>query len=161
MEDAIPLVFRFCAYVMFGFAMEVTFAVHGIEVLMGARIERRVPKRYLEGFVSLWMAPLHGFGLLFAIEPLHALIVDWAWPLRFLVWAAAFTVAEIGWGFICDKLLGFFPWDYYPRSPYRIGRRGYSLWTLVPFWGFAGMVVEVYSDLLIALSPHVVTFFLG
>jgi len=38
-------------------------------------------------------------------------------------------------------------------------KRGYTLWTLVPMWGFAGMMLEVYSGLLLHLSPHVAGYF--
>jgi hypothetical protein len=161
MDTAIQLGFRFLAYVLFGFFMEVVFAVTGIERMVGAPIPRRVPKRYLEGWVSLYMAPLHGLGVLFAIEPMHDLIRTWVLPARFLVWAVVFTVAEWGYGWLQDKLLGFYTWDYYALSRWRMGQRGYSLWTLVPCWGLAGLMIEVYSDLMRHLSPHVVGFFLG
>ncbi len=161
MEQAVQLAFRFVGYVMFGFSMEVVFAVTGIERLLGFRLERRVPRKYLEGWVSLWMAPLHGLGVLLAIEPMHDLVRGWPLPARYLVWCLVFTGAEIAYGWLCDKLLGFHTWDYYARSRYRIFERGYSLWTLVPAWGVAGLIIELYSDLLRHLSPHVSSFFLG
>jgi len=161
MDPVLQVAFRILAYVLFGFALEVTFAAHGIEVVMAARIPRRVPRKYLEGFVSLYMAPLHGLGLLLFVEPVHDLIRAWPWPSRFAIWAAGFTLAELGWGWIQHHLLGFFTWDYYGLSRFRIGRQGYSLWTLVPLWGLTGMIVEVYTDLVRFLAPHAAAFFLG
>jgi hypothetical protein len=160
-DQAIEAGFRILAYVMFGFSMEVVFAVTGIERMVGATIDRRVPRKYLEGLVSLYMAPLHGLGVFLAIEPLCDLIGGWAWPLRYLIWCAVFTIAEIGYGWLQDKILGFHTWDYYAKSRWRIHPRGYSLWTLVPAWGVAGLVIEVYSGLMRHLSPHVAAYFLG
>jgi hypothetical protein len=161
MDTAIQLTFRFLAYVLFGLTLEVVFAVLSLERMVGAPIPRRVPKRYLEGWVSLYMIPLHGLGVLFGIEALHDLIRAWRWPARYLVWCVAFTGAEWVYGWLQDKLLGFYTWDYYALSRWRMGARGYSLWTLVPCWGLAGLVIEVYSDLMRYLSPHVSAYFLG
>ena len=159
METYIPYLFRFLMYTLFGLTMEAIYAAHSVDLTLFGPLKRRVPKKYLEGFVSLYMIPLHGLGLLFGFEAVHALIADWFIVYRFIVWAIFITVAEIGWGFFLDKLLGFYPWDYYADSRFKIGKRGYSLWTLVPMWGFAGLMIEVYSDLMIYLSPHVVTYF--
>jgi len=71
----------------------------------------------------------------------------------------AFSFSEVAWGWILDKSIGFYPWDYYAQSKYKVFKRGYTLWTLVPQWGLAGLFLEVYSDLLRYLSPHVVAFF--
>jgi hypothetical protein len=160
-DQALQLCFRFVAYVMFGFSMEIVFAVTGIERMVGAKIERRVPKKYLEGWVSLWMAPLHGFAVLFGFELMHGWIAGWHWSLRYLVWCLIFTGMEIAYGWLQDKVLGFHTWDYYAKSRWRIHPRGYSLWTLVPAWGLAGLLLEVYSGLMRHLSPHVAAYFLG
>jgi hypothetical protein len=160
-DAAIPCLFRFLAYTAFGLTLETVFAVDGIERLVGAPIRRRVPKKYLEGFVSLYMIPLHGFAVLFLFEPLHDALRGWAWPLRYGVYCVGLTVAEAAWGFLLDKVLGFYPWDYYADSRFRVFRRGYTMWTLLPMWGLAGLALEVYSDLMIALSPAVVAHFTG
>ena len=68
METAIEWTFRFVIYAMTGMALETIFAVDGIERVAATKIERRVPKKYLEGFVSLYMIPLHGLGMLFLFE---------------------------------------------------------------------------------------------
>ncbi|MBN1945137.1 MAG: hypothetical protein JW797_05640 [Bradymonadales bacterium] len=159
MDVVIAYSFRFVLYTLFGLSLEVIFSVTGIERALGYRLQRRVPRKYLEGFVSLYMIPLHGLGLLFGFEPFHALIRDWFVGFRFLAWAVIISLFEVAWGFLCDKVLGFYSWDYYAQSRYRVFRRGYTLWTLVPLWGLAGLLLEVYSDLLIHLSPHVVSFF--
>lgn len=160
-ETFVAGTFRFLLYVLMGFFLEVVGAVDGIERLMGCSIRRRVPKKYLEGFVSLYMAPLHGFGMLCAFEPVHDLIRSWFIGVRFIAWAVLFAACEAVWGFILDKVLGFYTWDYYEQSRYRVFRRGYTLWTLLPVWGLVGLWLEIYSDLLRYLSPYTVAFFLG
>jgi hypothetical protein len=159
MDTAIPLLFRFTAYMCFGLVMETLCAIDGIERLVGRPIPRRVPKKYLEGFVSAYMIPLHGLGVLFLMEPMIDMVAPVSWPFRVAVYAAGLTVCEMAWGWILDKTLGFFPWDYYSLSKWKIGKRGYSLWTLVPMWGFAGMVLEQYCGLIRYLSPFVSTYF--
>jgi len=160
-EDVIPYLFRFVAYTFFGLTLEMTFATGGIEVALGCAVPRRVPRKYLEGFVSLYMIPLHGVGVLFGFEPIRAAVLGWPWPARFAVYAAGITLAEAAWGFVLDKTIGFYPWDYYASSRFRVFRRGYTLWTLVPLWGLAGLVLEWYCGLMIHLSPQVVGYVLG
>jgi hypothetical protein len=160
-DGAIPYVFRFLMYIAFGLTMETLFAADGIERLVGSPIRRRVPRKYLEGFVSLYMIPLHGLGILFGFEPMHDLLRGLAWPIRYAAYCVVITFAEVAWGFILDKVLGFYPWDYYADSRFRMFRRGYTMWTLVPMWGIIGLLLEVYSDLMISLSPSVVVFFRG
>lgn len=161
METALGLGFRFVAYVLFGLTMETLFAIDGIERALGCPVHRRVPKKYLEGFVSAYMIPLHGLGLLFGFEPMAALVSSWPWPLRFGVYAAGISAAEAAWGFVLDRTLGFYTWDYYADSRFRVFKRGYTLWTLVPLWGMTGLVLEGYSGLLIHLTPQAVAYFLG
>ena len=152
--------FRFVMYVFFGLTLETVFAVDGIERALGCSVPRRAPKKYLEGFVSLYMIPLHGLGVLFLVEPTHDLIRAWPWALRLLFWAVMISLSESAWGWILDKVLGFYTWDYYALSRYKVFKRGYTLWTLVPLWGIAGMVLEAYSDLMLYLTPHVVDYML-
>ena len=159
MADAVMLLFRFLAYTAFGLVMETIFAADGIERACGCTIPRRVPRRYLEGFVSLYMIPLHGLGILFLLEPLFDFVAPWSWPFRYGVYAVGITAAEVAWGFLLDKVLGFYPWDYYALSPWRVCRRGYSLWTLVPLWGVAGLVLEQYTGLVRHLAPLVAAFY--
>lgn len=159
METAIAYIFRFMLYALLGLTLEMVFSVIGIERSLGYRLKRRVPRKYLEGFVSLYMIPLHGAGVLFLFEPVRAAISGWFIGLRFLAYAFLISFMEVAWGWFLVKVVGFYPWDYYAESKYRVFKRGYTLWTLVPQWGIAGLLLEVYSDLLIELSPHVVTFF--
>ncbi len=63
MDTFIEYTFRFCMYTLAGLTLETLFAVDGIDRALGFRLERRVPKKYLEGFVSVYMIPLHGLGL--------------------------------------------------------------------------------------------------
>ena len=159
MQTVVPLIFRFVMYTFFGLTLETVFAVLGIDRALGFKLKRRVPQKYLEGFVSLTMIPLHGLGLLFLFEPVHAFIRNWFWGFRYLTWAILISLSEVFWGWFCDKTLGFYSWDYYADSRYKVFKRGYTLWTLVPQWGLAGLVLEGYSDLMIYLSKDAVIFF--
>jgi hypothetical protein len=162
-HHSVELLFRFAAYVMFGLTLETLFSIHGIEVCLGMKtpLHRRMPKRYLEGFVSAYMIPLHGLGMLFLFEPACQALAPLHWTLRFVVWALAITGAEVAWGWILRRTVGFYPWDYYKESRFRIFREGYTLWTLVPLWGTAGLVMEWYSGLVRHLSPSVAAYVLG
>jgi hypothetical protein len=159
MDDVIGYLFRFLMYAMFGLSMETVFSIYPIELVLGTKVRRRVPFKYLEGFVSAYMIPLHGLGLLIFFEPGSAAISSFHPVVRFAIYAIGITLMEVLWGWLCDRTLGFYSWDYYATSRYRIFKRGYSLWTLVPCWGAAGMLLEVYTDLMIILTPHVVSFF--
>ena len=64
---------------------------------------------------------------------------------------SGFTEALMG--FLMDKVLGFYPWDYYADSRFKIFRRGYSLWTLIPLWGMYGLLLEVFVRVLTAYPP--------
>ena len=161
MELVVGYLFRFTLYVMFGLCMEVLFAAHGIEVVLGYRLKRRVPRKYLEGFVSLTMIPLHGLGILFLFEPGLAVIGELHIGFRFVIYAGGFTLMEAAYGWLCHKVLGFYSWDYYKESRFRIFKGGYTLWTLVPLWGIAGILLESYSQLVQHLSPYAVAFLLG
>lgn len=161
MDLYIELAFRAVSYTVLGLTAEVIGAVLPIEWALGFKIKRRVPLKYLEGFVSLYMIPLHGLGVLFLYEPVRFAVADWHFVFRYLIYAGLITSMEIAWGFAQHRVLGFFTWDYYGQSKYRIGKYGYSLWTLVFYWGLAGMVLEPVSGLLRHLSPYVSAYFLG
>jgi hypothetical protein len=135
-------------YILFGCTMEVVFSVIGIERLVGKKINRRVSKNYLEGFISLYMFPVYAIGLPFFFEPIFNLIKDWNIFSRYLFWSVSITTVEAFLGFISHKLLKFYPWDYYKLSNYKIFKEGYTLWNLIPFWGMAGLAIEFYSSYL-------------
>lgn len=147
------LLFRFFMYACLGLTTEIVFSVVGLDFALGTKVSRRIPRKYLEGFVSLYMIPIHGIGILFIFEPLYFAIAGWHWMLRFLVWAASFVFAEAAFGFIMDKTLGFYPWDYYADSKYKIFKRGYSLWTFFPLWGLYGLTLEIFVRLFVGISP--------
>jgi len=159
MHTAIPLIFRFVGYVLFGLVLETIFAMGGIDRALGCQVPRRVPKKYLEGFVSAYMIPLHGLGVLFCLEPMQVFVGPWPWPLRYGFYCVTISASEVAWGWLLDKTLGFYPWDYYALSRWKIFSRGYSLWTLVPLWGLIGLLLERYSRLLRYLSPTVAAFY--
>ena len=148
------LVFRFLMYVFIGLSLEVIFSVTGLDLAMGKKVERRKPKKYLEGFVSLFMIPVHGFGVLFLYENMYFAVRDFHLIFRYLLWAVSFAAAEAAAGFIYDKLTGFYPWDYYETSGYKIFRRGYTLWTLMPLWGLYGLALEVFVRIFVYISPQ-------
>jgi hypothetical protein len=66
--------FRFIVYSALGLSCEIISSVFLIEFALGAKVHRRVPGKYLEGFVSLYMIPIHDFGVLFAFEPMVFLL---------------------------------------------------------------------------------------
>lgn len=138
-----PLI-RFVLYCTLGLSCEIISSVVIIEFAMGIKIKRRVPNKYLEGFVSLYMIPIHGLGVLFAFEPLYFYLAALHWALRYAVWGLLFVFTESLIGFLMDKILGFYPWDYYANSKFKIFKRGYSLWTLLPLWGAYGLLLEIF-----------------
>lgn len=157
----IEYIFRFVMYVTFGFTLEIVFSVLGIERALGITLRRRVPKKYLEGFVSLYMIPVHGIGMLFGFEAVVRSMGDLPILVRYLVYCLLISGVEVLSGFIYDKLTGFYSWDYYAESKYRVFKRGYTLWTLVPQWGIAGLILEVYSGLLVHVSPAAVSYLMS
>ena len=159
----VELVFRFVFYVFAGLTLEMLFSTHGIELCLALKkpLHRRVPFKYFEGFVSVYMIPLHGFGMLFLFEPLHQALLSVHWGFRYLVWAVLFSVMESFWGWFLLKTIGFYPWDYYKESRFKVFREGYTLWTLVPLWGVTGLVFEKYADLLAVLAPAAARYILG
>jgi len=144
--------FQIIAFIFFGFFMEIMFSVTGIEFALGKKLKKQTPHKYLEGFVSLYMIPIHGFGVTFLFVPMYQQISDIHLIYRYIIWCFGFTMCEIIGGFIYHKLIGFYPWDYYKESKYKIFQEGYSLWTLVPLWGIAGLILELYAGLIIRLS---------
>ncbi|MCO4792811.1 MAG: hypothetical protein KC493_03805 [Bacteriovoracaceae bacterium] len=160
-EDLIIFLFKAIFYVFFACTMEVTFSVFGIERVMQAEVPKRVPKKYLEGFISLYMFPLYAIALPLGFEATFHLMTDWHWFFRFCFWAITITGFEVIYGWVELKILGFYTWDYYKLSRFKIFKEGLTLWTLVPFWGIAGMLLEQYSILLNKFSPVVVQHFLS
>ena len=147
--------FRFIMYVLFGLSLEVIFSVVGINLVLGYKVKTRVPKRYLEGYVSLFMIPIHGLGILFIFENVYAFAGGWFIVLRYLLWCVLFTVAEVLGGLFYNKILGYYPWDYYKESKYKVFKNGYTLWTLIPLWGIAGLILELYTKIMIFASSYI------
>jgi len=150
--------FRFFIYAAVGLSLEIVFSVLGIEFALGVKVSRRVPKKYLEGFVSLFMIPIHGFGVLFIFEPVYQAISGWFILLRYLIWGCSFVFAEAFSGFVLDKICGYYPWDYYELSRFRVAKRGYSTWSLLPFWGIYGLFLELLVRILTGVSPYITSF---
>ena len=100
-------VFEIISYIFFGLTMEVIFSVTGIEFCLGKKLKKQTPHRYLEGFVSLYMIPIHGLGVYFLYKPAMIFISGWHIGFRYLFWCLAFTSCEVIGGFIYKKTLGF------------------------------------------------------
>tara|TARA_B100000925_G_scaffold255196_1_gene208428 strand:+ start:1616 stop:2095 length:480 start_codon:yes stop_codon:yes gene_type:complete len=152
------IIFEITFFVFFGLTMEIIFSVCGIERCLGKKLKKQTPHKYLEGFVSLYMIPIHGLGVYFLYKPFFYWISDFPISARYVIWALAFTKCEIIGGFIYKKILGFYPWDYYKESKFKIFKDGYSLWTLIPCWGIAGLVLEKYVKLITFLSSKLSEF---
>lgn len=155
----IDFLFRGIAYVFFGITMEVIFSVTSIELCLGEKISKHNPRKYLEGFTSLYMIPIYLFGVYYGFEFFHAQISHQHILLRYMIYCSAFTMAEALSGFLMHKIIGFYTWDYYKLSAFRVFKEGYTLWTLFPLWGIAGLALEQYSSLLIHLTPIVKAFY--
>ncbi|MBT3584840.1 MAG: hypothetical protein HN509_08025 [Halobacteriovoraceae bacterium] len=153
MEAYLALTFRLFGYIVMGLSLEIFFSAWGIELCLGHKLQKQTPHRYLEGFVSLYMIPVHGLGMLFGFEAVFELIASWPTLLRYLFWCLSITGVEALTGFLFHKSIGFYPWDYYKNSKFKIFKEGYSLYTLIPLWGIAGIFLEFYSSLLNTLSP--------
>jgi len=153
-----PAIFEITAFVFFGLTMEVIFSVTGIERCLGKKLVKQTPHKYLEGFVSLYMIPIHGLGIYFLFKPFYLYINDFHLLIRYLIWSISFTICEIIGGYIYHKTIGFYPWDYYKESKFKIFKNGYSLWTLVPCWGLAGLILEKYVTLINFLSSKLSEF---
>jgi len=155
------ILYRFIMYVFFGLTLETMFSVIGIEKTLGIHLKKRTPHKYLEGFVSLYMIPLHGLGVLFLFEPTYDLLLSWNIPffLRYIFWALTITSLEALYGAFQLKTLGFYTWDYYKESRFKVFPSGLTTWTLLPHWGFAGAMLELYTTLHRYFSPHLINAF--
>ena len=153
------ILFEIIAYVFFGLSMEIIFSVTGIERTLGFKLKKQTPHKYLEGFVSLYMIPIHGLGMYFGFKYMffhvHDLHIFW----RYLIWSFSFTFFEIAGGFLYHKIIGFYPWDYYKDSKWKVFKEGYSLWTLIPQWGIAGLILEKYVLLISYLATKLPSSF--
>tara|TARA_B100000927_G_scaffold220748_1_gene180686 strand:- start:276 stop:752 length:477 start_codon:yes stop_codon:yes gene_type:complete len=150
--------FEIISFIFFGLSMEIIFSVTGIELCLGQKLRKQTPHKYLEGFVSLYMIPIHGLGVYFLYKPAMSFISDWHLGYRYLFWCFAFTSCEVIGGFVYKKILGFYPWDYYKKSKYKVFKEGYTLWTLIPNWGIAGLILEKYVTLVTFLSAQLKNF---
>ena len=155
MEHFKIILFQIVAFVFFGFTMEIIFSVTGIEVALGKKLKKQTPHKYLEGFVSLYMIPIHGLGVTLLFLPMYDAIHDLPIITRYLIWCCSFTSCEIIGGFIYHKVIGFYPWDYYQQSRFKIFKAGYSLWSLIPLWGVAGLALEQYASFIVHLSQFI------
>ncbi len=153
MEIIIGWIFRFWAYVFFGFAMEIK--VTALSKVTDGDITEE--DKNLHGYISLWMIPVYGILLLFIFEFVHGYIETWNFVFRYIVWCLSFTAFEALAGWFYDKVLHVRPWDY--RKDWGSIFNGYTKLTYIPLWGIAGLIIEQYSRLLIFLTPYACDYF--
>ena len=63
------MVIKFVVYTMVGLTLETVFSATVLNFVMGVKIRRRVPKKYLEGFVSIYMTPYMASGCSSSLKP--------------------------------------------------------------------------------------------
>jgi len=142
---------------MIGLTGEIIFSVVGLKYTLGYELKRRVSKKYLEGFVSLYMIPVYGLFLLFIFEPISLEISDWNFLFKFIFWGVSFVALEFVVGCLFDMVFKFYPWDFYDKSKYKIFGMAYSLWTYIPVWGFYGLLLERIVKIIYGISPYIIS----
>jgi len=153
MSFIIGFIFKFLAYIGFGFIMEIIASA--VQKVTDGEITEEDKK--LKGSVALWMIPVYGLLLTIVFELVYfGLINNLFFLIRYLIWAVAFTGFEILFGFLYDKFLHIRPWDYTGEKGSIL--KGYTKLTLIPLWGIAGLIIEQYAKLLNYLSPYIVTY---
>jgi len=152
-DTAIEWIFRFWAYVFFGFVMEIK--VTAISKVTDGTITQ--DDRKLHGNISLWMIPVYGLLILFFFEAVNSSIESLNIIIRYIVWSITFTFFEILSGWFYDRFLHIRPWDY--RKDRGSICNGYTKIHYIPLWGLVGLVIEQYSSLMIYISPGVVEYF--
>ncbi len=119
------------------------------------RIRKRVDDWKLKGTTYLWMFPIYGGALLFLYEPAHDAIRSIVWPVRGLLYTLGFFAIEYLSGWLLKRFTGSIPWDYSKWSRYSIG--GYIRLDYAPIWFLVGLGLEPIHDLLVRLTPIILT----
>lgn len=100
------------------------------------------------GYTFIWMLPI--YALLITIEPLSLLLHDWPVWLRGLVYLPLFWFIEYLGGAGIRRLIGRCPWDY---SYSKYSFHGYIRWDFAPLWYSFSILVDLFSQKLILLTP--------
>lgn len=122
----------------------------GAEIVWTAIPKRRPIDLALEGYTTIWAFPIYGL-LVFLYEPLHEALRGWPIIARGLVYAAGFILVELVCHFLIDKAIGKKPWDYTGHTRWTIG--GYTRLDYIPLWFLAGLLLEPVHDVLIRVTP--------
>jgi uncharacterized membrane protein len=150
------ILYKFLSYVSFGFLLEITFTA--ISKLTDGKITDE--DKDLKGTISLWMIPVYGFLIWLLFEPLYSLVHNLPFYIRYGIWAITISGFEALSGFLYDKYLNIQPWDY-SNDKFKVFKRGYTTWVLVPCWGFIGLILEHYTTFIQKMSefvPYVISF---
>ena len=152
------IIFRTLAYIFFGLVLEITFTAISNRIMPESNPADGVnlgKTKLMRGDVSLFMIPIYA-SIVWMYEPIFSLMYSFNIfiVIRFLIWAVLISGIEALTGFIYDKTLKIRPWDY-SLCKDKVFKNGYTRWTYVPMWGVAGIVIELYVQVLRGLSPHV------
>jgi uncharacterized membrane protein len=88
-------------------------------------------------------------------EFLNPLIAGWFVLFRYVFWGILLVGMEFLFGLLMDKVFHKRLWNF-TGIPGNI--LGYTIWYLAFLWGFVGIAVGWYSDLVIYLAPLFVEF---
>ncbi len=142
------LLFRFIVYGLLGWAIEIVWnAGHRLLAPQAGEVAGRWR---LMGATYLWMFPIYG-SMVFLYEPMHAALRDAAWPLRGVVYAAAFMAVEYVSGWTIRRATGVCPWDYAGRARWHV--HGLVRLDYAPAWALLGLALEPVHDFLVRLTP--------
>ncbi len=155
------VIVRFVCYGLLGWGVEIVWTALGAALFgQSAPGSVAVPtgraRWALAGRTYIWMFPIYG-AMVFLYEPLHQALRPWAWPLRALVYAAAFMAVEYAAGWVLRRTTGACPWDYAARrNPSRWQVHGLIRLDYAPAWATLGLALEPVHDFLVRVTPALV-----
>jgi len=132
------MVFRLVGYIFFGIVMEVLVS----SITSMSRCGWNAETKKMTGSVSIYMALIYGPLLLFAFEPLAAMLAPLEYWVQFLIYGIVFQGIEFIAGAVLDKVFKIKLWDY---SGLPGSLCGYTHLDLFWKWGFAGIMLASYS----------------
>ena len=152
------IIFRTLAYVFFGLVLEIIFTAisNRINPVTNSADGVDLGKtKLMRGDVSLFMIPIYA-SIVWLYEPIfNSLYYVHTWLIiRFIIWSILISSIEAFTGFIYDKVFKIRPWDY-SLCKDKVFKNGYTRWSYVPMWGIAGIVLELYVQILRSLSPQI------
>src|SRR5262245_11862895 len=144
--------------------MLVRFVIYGLlgicaEVIVSAILHKWEGKEKnwsLRGQSYLWSIPLYGL-IAPLFEPLHDHLRPLHWSIRGTIYVFCIWFFEYSAGWTLRRALGSCPWSY---QHCRYNLHGLIRWDFFPLWfGFA-MLLEFLHDLLVILTPQIITAFM-